>query len=520
MNQISAEILFDKFEIINCLKKDGETSVYIANHIYLGKKILLKTLNTEGLSDKTILERFKREAKILAQLDHPNLIKVLDFGTYKNFFYISFEYFESQNLREIINNNNLSNQDKKYLIIQLLKGLNAAHQNQIIHRDIKPENILVNSKLLLKIADFGLALVLNENHLTNSSSIVGTPSYMAPEQIRGERSQQTDLFSAGLVSYELYTKENPVLGADVGETINNILNFDVDKCKAKLDHLPEEIQLIIKNMLQINLDKRIKSSAEALKLLGVLDDDQIIILNSPLKKRMKNVLIISSLGLIIATAVVFFTFPKLFSNKQIENTKQPVSILQTSEKNSLQKIPTVENSQKVNENVDPKNEISSNKKLENLETKVKNENSSNIISGSVTIDSYPWARVAIDSNEVGITPIWNYILKPGIHSLKFTNAKYPSPVFEKIKIASGENKVVKLNFNNFIGYLKCYVNPYGNIYINDKLIGTTPMDSIMLSPGNYTLIIKNENYSPIRKEITITAGKTFTYKLNFKQFTQ
>jgi len=102
MEKISTEILFDKFEIINCLKKDGQAGVYVANHIFLGKKILLKTLNTEGLADQTILERFKREAKILAQLDHPNLIKVLDFGTYNNFFYISFEYFESKNLREII----------------------------------------------------------------------------------------------------------------------------------------------------------------------------------------------------------------------------------------------------------------------------------------------------------------------------------------------------------------------------------------------------------------------------------
>ena len=202
MQHTSTDILFEKFEVIDTLKKDSHTSVYLANHIYLGKKIILKTLNTNELADKTILDRFKREAQILARLDHPNLIKVLDFGTYSEYFYISFEYFESDNLRKVIQRNNLSNESKINLVIQLLKALNIAHQNQIVHRDIKPENILVNSNLELKIADFGLALVKNEHILTQKSSIVGTPGYMSPEQIRGEDLiSQTDLFSAGIVIY-------------------------------------------------------------------------------------------------------------------------------------------------------------------------------------------------------------------------------------------------------------------------------------------------------------------------------
>ena len=117
MEKVASEILFEKFEVINLLKKDDNTGVYLANHIYLGKKIILKTLDTDNLPDKTILERFKREAKILAMLDHPNLIKVLDFGMYNNFFYISFEYFESRNLREAINKNNLSIDEKIDLMV-------------------------------------------------------------------------------------------------------------------------------------------------------------------------------------------------------------------------------------------------------------------------------------------------------------------------------------------------------------------------------------------------------------------
>lgn len=272
MNNTASEILFDKFEIIDCLKKDTLTCVYIANHTFLGKKIILKTLKTDELDDKSILERFKREAKILAQLDHKNLIKVFDFGSYKNFVYISFEYFESKNLREVIKNNNLSLEDKRSLVIQLLMALNAAHKKNIVHRDIKPENILVNTNLHLKIADFGLALISNENNLTQNSSIVGTPGYMSPEQIRGEKSQQTDLFSLGIVIYELYTGKNPFLGDNVSETINNILNKKEEDYIEQLKVIPEDIRQIVQSLLKKNLRERPKTASEVLNILDNSSD--------------------------------------------------------------------------------------------------------------------------------------------------------------------------------------------------------------------------------------------------------
>jgi len=224
------QILFEKFEIIEVLKKDEHSTVYLANHKYLGKKIILKTLDTQKISDPAVLNRFKREAKILAKLDHPNIIKVLDFGTHKNHFYLSFEYFVSRNLRELFNSTEISNSEKKSLFIQLIKALNIAHSQSIIHRDIKPENILVNDSLELKIADFGLAIQKDENLMTSKSSIVGTPAYMSPEQIKGEKlTPQSDMFSLGIVVFELFSGFNPFLGKDINETINCILTFDEDK---------------------------------------------------------------------------------------------------------------------------------------------------------------------------------------------------------------------------------------------------------------------------------------------------
>ena len=106
---------------------------------------------------------------------------------FKEFFYISFEYFPSKNLRQIVKENKLTTEQKEKLVVQLFKGLRAAHKNNIIHRDIKPENILVNDMLELKIGDFGLAEAINESFITSQYSLVGTPSYMSPEQIKGKQ---------------------------------------------------------------------------------------------------------------------------------------------------------------------------------------------------------------------------------------------------------------------------------------------------------------------------------------------
>lgn len=270
MNQVTSEILFEKFEIIECFKKDEHASVYLANHIYLGKKIILKVLNTKTIFDEAKIERFKREAKIMAKLEDPNIIKVLDFGTFNEFFYISFEYFESKNLRAYIKDKSLSLEQKKNLVVQLFKGLNYAHQNQIIHRDIKPENILVNEKSELKIGDFGLALALNDNFVTSQYAIVGTPCYMSPEQVQGGKlTSQSDLFSAGILALELFTEKNPFLGEDVNQTISNLINYNVEIIEAYLINLPEELQQILRKLLSKKTERRYKSAKEVLQDLEI-----------------------------------------------------------------------------------------------------------------------------------------------------------------------------------------------------------------------------------------------------------
>ena len=492
------EILFEKFEVIKCLKKDTHSSVYIANHIYLGKEIILKTLDTENHSDKTILERFKREAKILAKLDHPNLVKVLDFGTFNKYFYISFEYFENRNLREVINENDLTDEDKKHIIIQLFKALNIAHQNNVIHRDIKPENILLNKDLQLKIADFGLAMISTESRITQDSSIVGTPSYMSPEQLRGEKTLHTDLFSAGIVAYELYTGKNPFSGETVSDTVNKILNYNESNNYFDYQLLPEDVRPAIRSLLRKKMRDRAQSALEVLSILGIegekyepIKSRKFKIAKSPFRYHYTAIII---LVILIITAYAYNHGYFRSNGSNFFNPPQLKVLNQVSDKPVADEPPLTSK--------------------QNDATKTSTDK---INMGRLFVECQPWADVYIDGEKIDTTPLKDYLeLKLGKHKLRLVHPTFPA--YEKnIYISDNRITSVSFNFYDVIGFLNCNVYPWGEIFINGESKGITPLrNPIALYAGTYHVIVKNPQYGEVDEWLIIAAKDTLNYKLNFE----
>lgn len=489
MSYTSTEILFEKFEIIECLKKDIYSSVYLANHIYLGKKIILKTLNKEEMNEPAAIERFKREAKILAKLDDPNLINIIDFGTYDKYFYLSFEYFESRNLRSAMKERSFNDLEKKNIALQLLKGLDAANRKGIIHRDIKPENILLNKNNVLKIADFGLALTQNDLMITSKSSIVGTPGYMSPEQVRGDKlTHQTDLFSAGIVIYELFTGTNPFLGSDISETINNILNF---KNPASLEHLqilPPEIKEVVISLLKPNVKERGNSAGEVLLISNLLTTGEF---SSMVKKKKSKVMLMTviTLFLIITGMVIIFS---------TNGTKHI---------NKVQSV--VENKEDINTNGTNNPENTEPTKVEKIPIKA---------DGRLNINVFPWAEVYIDNKLQDKTPLRNdLIIKPGQHTLKLVHPDYPE-YKKSITIEPGQKLSVKFNFESVTGKFDCKVVPWGDIYLNGRKIATTPLIKLInLLPGEYEVKVVNSALNKIKEfKIKIKAGETTEHSINFE----
>ncbi|MGB9665007.1 MAG: serine/threonine-protein kinase, partial [Ignavibacteria bacterium] len=510
-----AKTLLEKFEIIETLKKDSQTGVYLANHIYLNKKIILKSLDTSNLTDQTILHRFKREAKILALLEHPNIIKVLDFGTYQNYFYISFEYFEGVSLRNFLKNNRLEFNDFEKIVIQILSGLRYAHSKNIIHRDLKPENILIDSNLNIKIADFGLALGDDEILVTQKESIVGTPGYMSPEQIRGEKlTPASDIFSLGIILFEILTGSNPFVGKDITTTINNILFLEKEILEQKLENAPEKWKSIIFKCLEKSIDKRYKSINEILIDSGLQAEE---ILNTKKKNHQLKLsiatILVASLILITINGIMLLLEQKKSSiNDEISKSSQMniKEIPQT----SLNNQPDKETFQKLNQKKEqPEKNLSI---VENSKESNSSENETIETIGELLITCSPWADIYINDQKVETTPLKEPIkLKSGIYHLKLVHPNFPT-IDTMLEIKA--NKINRFDFNFYenYGYVLFQVIPWGEIKINEKNYGITPLPKpIAIKPGKQILNIFNPKFGYLIDTILVQKGETLIYRLNF-----
>ena len=517
----SSEILFEKFQVIETLKKDEHAGVYLANHIYLSKKIILKILNTQKIPDPDIVERFKREAKILAKLDHPNIIKVLDFGMSREFFYISFEYIEGKSLRNVLKGENLNQDQKEHLMIQLLQGLYYAHKNKIIHRDIKPENIFIDKNLNVKLGDFGLALSSDDNYVTNPYSIVGTPSYMSPEQIQGTKlTEQSDLFSTGVVLFELFTGTNPFLRENVSLTLNEIISHRDNSFDEKLIAVPVNIKVILNKLLKKNINQRYKTAGEILEFLNVQENQPTLIINNTSKESIKSKLTWMVLGIIMVITVGIV----IESQYKKQNISSPVIIKEIkpqrdnlTNKNNNEVRPTDQMSKSQTDQI--KIESSNN----NLTPNIQNQNLSiesaakTIHYGGLFVECSPWAEVYINGEKFETTPLNRPIkLAEGEYTLKLVHPDYP--IYTRIVEVKAEQVTnVSFSLDKLMGFINCKVNPWGNIFINGELKGQTPIQGLIkVVPGSVRLAVKNPNYKDIDTVFFIRANDTVKLKFSYK----
>jgi serine/threonine protein kinase len=207
---------FPQLEILELLGQGGMGAVYKARQPKLDRLVAVKVLPAEWGKDPAFAERFAREARALARLTHPHVISVFDFGESDGLYYFVMEYVDGVNLRAILQERRLSPPEALTIITQVCEALQYAHEEGVVHRDIKPENILLDKKGRVKIADFGLAKLLDRPAagftLTGSQQVMGTPHYMAPEQIDRPREvdHRADIYSLGVVFYEMLTGELPL----------------------------------------------------------------------------------------------------------------------------------------------------------------------------------------------------------------------------------------------------------------------------------------------------------------------
>jgi serine/threonine protein kinase len=208
---------FPQLEILELLGHGGMGMVYKARQPRLNRFVALKILAPELSGDPAFAERFSREARSLAKLNHSNIVGIFDFGQAAGFYYFLMEYVEGANLHALFHGKQLLPNDARRIVIEICHALQFAHEEGVVHRDIKPSNILIDKKGRVKIADFGLAKLTGQTGEDTTSgalttAVMGTPHYIAPEQIETPAAvdHRADLYSLGVVYYEMLTGELPL----------------------------------------------------------------------------------------------------------------------------------------------------------------------------------------------------------------------------------------------------------------------------------------------------------------------
>src|SRR5947208_9798610 len=228
----------------------GMADVYLAEDPELGRRVAIKILNNRHANDGQFIERFRREAKNAAALNHPNIVSIYDRGEAEDTYYIAMEFLDGRTLKELIVSRGAApiNVAIEYAR-QILSALRFAHRHGIVHRDIKPHNVLVDGDGRAKVTDFGIARA-GASEMTEAGSIIGTAQYLSPEQAKGTAvDHRSDIYSVGIVLYELPTGTVPFTGHTPVEIAMKHISAVPEPPSAKRPDIPHDVDLVVMRAL-------------------------------------------------------------------------------------------------------------------------------------------------------------------------------------------------------------------------------------------------------------------------------
>lgn len=237
----------DRYQIIKSIGEGGMANVYLAYDTILDRNVAVKVLRGDLATDEKFVRRFQREALSASSLSNPNIVEVYDVGEDNGEYYIVMEYVEGKHLKNLLKKRGkLTVPEVVDIVLQITNGLSVAHDSYIIHRDIKPQNILILDNGLIKITDFGIAVAMNATQLTQTNSVMGSVHYLPPEQASGKGATlQSDIYSIGILMYELLTGKLPFKGDNAVEIALKHLKEPMPSIRDEIPDIPQSVENII-----------------------------------------------------------------------------------------------------------------------------------------------------------------------------------------------------------------------------------------------------------------------------------
>ncbi len=259
-------------QILERLASGGMGVVYKAKQLKLGRIVAVKVLSEDLARDRKYVHRFLREAQSAAELNHGNIVHIIDVGEINSIFYIIMEFVDGSNLRDILDVQNVLDAERVLEIaLQASQALQHAHKRGIIHRDIKPENIMITREGIVKIADLGLAKKIHPDRrdkgITQTKAIMGTPYYMGPEQIKDFREVdgRTDIYSLGVTMFRALTGQVPFDGRTPVEVMIKVVEGKRPKISSLRQGIPADVEALVDKMMERNPDNRFQTFTEVMR---------------------------------------------------------------------------------------------------------------------------------------------------------------------------------------------------------------------------------------------------------------
>ena len=258
------ELIDNRYKIIRSIGEGGMANVYLAWDTILEREVAVKILRGDLADDEKFIRRFQREANSASSLKHPNIVEMYDVGEDQGKYFIVMEYVDGKTLKSLIKKRGALNLTEAIdIMLQLASGIACAHDSYIIHRDIKPQNVMILEDGRVKITDFGIAMALNSNELTQTNSVMGSVHYLPPEQASGSGSTiKSDIYSLGILMFELLTGKVPFKGENAVEIAIKHMKDQIPSVCNINNEIPQSVENIVLKSCAKNPKNRYDSISE------------------------------------------------------------------------------------------------------------------------------------------------------------------------------------------------------------------------------------------------------------------